>query len=267
MALINLQGNTKIQGKTIFETGYKVSDSDAAAYIANVEAADGATLEDPVKQAIDAFVLGCKSDSIWSALKASCILAGAKTLNGALVPLVGTSPTNYNFVSGDYHRELGLRGDGATKYLNANRLNNDDPQDSKHVAINIGSLHTSNVGQYLLASGNSGAGETAIFYYAAKHPLLSPNGNGSHVGPNASIGFKGTSRSNSASSEWRSSGAGNTHVVASQTPSSNATLIFRRGSGMHTTTQINFYSIGEAIDLSLLNTRVSTLMTDIAAAI
>jgi hypothetical protein len=67
------------------------------------------------------FVNGCKADGIWNAIKASCILAGARTLNGALVPLVGTAPTNFNFVDWCYNRKTGLVGDGSTKYLDSNR--------------------------------------------------------------------------------------------------------------------------------------------------
>jgi phage-related protein len=72
-------------------------DGNAAAYIAAVEAADGQTLEAGVKIAISNFVAGCKTDGTWNAIKASCILAGARTLSGALVPLAGTAPTNFNF--------------------------------------------------------------------------------------------------------------------------------------------------------------------------
>jgi hypothetical protein len=108
-----------------------VTDPDAGAYIAAVEAADGQLLEFGVGKAINDFVVGCKQDKIWDAIKASCILAGARTLNGALVPLAGTAPTNFNFVSGDYNRKTGLVGDGSSKYLNSNRNNNADPQDSQ----------------------------------------------------------------------------------------------------------------------------------------
>jgi hypothetical protein len=76
-----------------------VTDPDAGAYIAAVEAADGQLLEFGVGKAINDFVVGCKQDKIWDAIKASCILAGARTLTGALTPLVGTAPTNFNFVS------------------------------------------------------------------------------------------------------------------------------------------------------------------------
>jgi hypothetical protein len=48
---------------------------------------------------VNAFVKGCKADGIWSAIKASCILAGADTLAGALVPLVGAAPTNFNITN------------------------------------------------------------------------------------------------------------------------------------------------------------------------
>jgi hypothetical protein len=103
-------------------------DADASAYILAVEAADEiaspgiGALEPATRSAINKFVVGCKADGIWTAIKASCILSGARTLAGALVPLAGTAPTNFNFVSGDYNRKTGL-GDASntTKYLNSNR--------------------------------------------------------------------------------------------------------------------------------------------------
>jgi hypothetical protein len=80
-------------------------------------------------------VIGCKQDGIWTAIKASCILAGARTLTGALVPLAGTAPTNFNFVDADYNRKTGLVGNGSNKYLNSNRAGNADPQNSFHHAV------------------------------------------------------------------------------------------------------------------------------------
>ena len=60
------------------------NDADVVAYVVAVESADGNRLEDGVISAFDSFITGCKSDGIWTALKASCILAGARTLSGAL---------------------------------------------------------------------------------------------------------------------------------------------------------------------------------------
>jgi hypothetical protein len=281
MALIKIQGSTKIQGKTIFDTGYKVSDSDAAAYIANVEAADGATLEDPVKEAIDAFVLGCKSDSIWSDLKAACILAGAKTLNGALVPLVGTAPTNFNFVTADYSRETGLKGNGSTKYIRSNRLNNADPQDSKHIFVNITEKFTRTgnqcpIGAYYPTTGRSllyqGPFGATAFHINANSAASLTSANG------ASYPLKGWGASRNSSTNidclFQNDGSGylnipvtHSRTASSVAPSNGPVNIFGNTGLNYTNARMSFYSIGESLDLALLDSRVSTLMTDIANAI
>ena len=85
-------------------TGMQKTDPDALAYLAEVERIDGQALESGTRNAVIAFVTGCKADGIWTAIKASCILSGARTLSGALMPLAGTAPSNFNFVSGDYNR-------------------------------------------------------------------------------------------------------------------------------------------------------------------
>jgi hypothetical protein len=123
-------------------------DPDAQAYITAVEAADTQSLEIGVKDAINAFVVGCKADGIWSAIKASCIMAGARTLAGALVPLVGTAPTNFGFVVGDYNRKTGLVGDGNTKNLDSNRLCSSDEQNNVHGAVYVSTRDTA-AGRYL----------------------------------------------------------------------------------------------------------------------
>jgi hypothetical protein len=96
---------------------------------------------------------GTKADgTFWDALKASCILCGARTLAGALVPLAGAAPTNNNFVDADYNRETGLKGDGSTKYLDSNRANNADPQDDQHVCVYASALPDTPGGQFFLAA-------------------------------------------------------------------------------------------------------------------
>ena len=120
-------------------------DADAQAYITAVEAADGQSLETAVKDAYNAFFVGCKSDGIFSALKASCILAGARTVSGALVPLVSTmlSPTQNGTAGGwSYNRKTGLTGNGTDNYLNSNRNNNADPQNNHHLAAYSSSIQT-----------------------------------------------------------------------------------------------------------------------------
>ena len=69
-----------IPGKVTLQMQYStvVSDPDATAYLQAVEAADGQTLEIGIAQAVNDFVVGCKADGTWSAIKASCILAGGR---------------------------------------------------------------------------------------------------------------------------------------------------------------------------------------------
>jgi hypothetical protein len=86
------------KGLTLRKGYIGTDDPDAEAYIAAVEAADLAAdptaepLETATKVAIHSFVKGAKADGFWPAIKASCILAGARTRLGALTPLVGTAP-------------------------------------------------------------------------------------------------------------------------------------------------------------------------------
>jgi hypothetical protein len=254
-------------------------DTDAQAYITAVEAADAAAgqsggLETAVKDAINAFVVGCKADGIWSAIKASCILAGARTLSGCLVPLVGTAPTNFNFVAGDYNRKTGLVGDGSTKYLNSNRNNNADPQNSKHHSAYLTSTGSSGTFHAYVSSHNtttnlgtelsrSGATPTSAFF-SVNAPAVTPSTGG------GSIGFYGVSRSLAASVNARVAGSSSTLSSTSQTPVNAETSVFRRPLSSpvgYTNARIAFYSIGESLDLALLDARVTTLVNAIAAAI
>lgn len=256
-----------------------ITDPDAQTYLAAVEAADGQALEGDVALAINDFVVGCKLDGIWDAIKASCILAGARTLSGALVPLVGTAPTNYNFVSGDYNRETGLVGNASTKYLNANRLNNAQPQDNRHQSVWLSASAPDT--DVFIGSRNSNFDLDAIL---PASPSTSNGVLGRRVSSNCALvdigisnnptGFHGTSRSASATFSSRVGSTTRSHSVTSVTATTSSTYLFALPISVADTTPANFtaarlsfYSIGEALDLALLDNRVSTLMTDIGAAI
>jgi hypothetical protein len=68
------------------------TDADALDYLARVKAADGAGVEVGVATAVSAFVADSKALGVWDSIRASCILAGARTLAGALVPLKNEGP-------------------------------------------------------------------------------------------------------------------------------------------------------------------------------
>jgi hypothetical protein len=246
-------------------------DVDAATYIRSVENADGQTLEPAVKAAINAFVLGCKADGIWTAIKASCVLMGARTLSGALTPLVGSSPTNNNFVSGDYDRKTGLVGNGSTKYLNTNRANNADGQDDHHQSVYLFSTSVT-ASRSFMGAGGSPPGSTS---FGTGNPL--PAGflrsRSSFSQPTTlGAGFNGSSRSSSSTVSFRGAGTTSSIALASSGNASGNTFVFARenGSGSaetYTDARLSFYSIGSSLTLSLLDSRVSTLYTAIGAAI
>jgi predicted phage tail protein len=247
-------------------------DPDAAAYITAVETADTEPLEEKTKIAIDNFVLGCKEDGIWTAIKASCILAGARTLDGALVPLVGTAPTNVGglFVSGDYNRKTGLVGNGSTKYLDSNRNNNADPQNSKHVSVWVSTAATTtqygaDIGAYLGPSfSDTYLGRFDESVSIGVNSVLSVLSALS----SAVTGFRGLSRSISSSYIYRASTTNNTISSSSGAPSSGSILVFSASSGfgLGANARLAFYSIGEYLDLALLDARVTDLITAIGAA-
>ena len=270
-SLVKILDNAKFLSKTVLgesaPSGYSISDASAAAYITAVETADGASLEDSVKQAIDQFVIGCKSDGIWSALKASCILAGARTLNGALVPLVGVAPTNNNFISADYNRKTGLIGNGLTKYLNTNRANNADPQNNQHMSVFSTSVGTEKAGN-LIGGGGGNTGATNIGKRAGTRSQSSVGNTPPETG--YPTGFIGLSRASSASYAREAFGNLVQVSIVSQTPS-NANIAVFAGIPFQpqfaVNSRITFYSVGEAIDLLKLKSRVTNFLVAINTAI
>jgi hypothetical protein len=249
-------------------------DPDALAYITAVEAADTQALEPGVRAAINEFVVGCKADGIWAAIKASCILAGARTLAGALVPLAGAAPTNFNFVSGDYNRRTGLVGDGTSKYLDSNRNVNADPQNSVHQAVFISVAQKDTSSRAAIGAGAANTGATQFNYSpgSAQWSFRNRTSGAFDAGTIASTGFMGTSRSGATAWTVRLDGANIARTEDSGTPFNGNALVFARNSatnvaGLWTNARLSFYSIGEHLNLAQLDSRVSTLMTAIDGAI
>jgi hypothetical protein len=246
------------------------------AYLQAVEVADNEALEQGVQQAVNQFVIGCKADGIWSAIKASCILAGARTLTGALVPLVGTAPTNFNFVSGDYNRKTGLVGNGTTKYLNSNRNCNADPQDSHHLSVYASTAATSISLRYptYIGAGGADTGTTAFARDASNGQLFARNRSSSFdlLGGGSDTGLIGVSRSASTGFVFRRSATNAAYTRASQTPLNANLFVYNTNlsgpaSDSYSNARLAFYSIGESLDLALLDARVTTLINAFAAAI
>lgn len=258
------------------------TDPDAIDYLERVKAADGgAAVEVGVAMAVDQFIKGCKSDSagyagdptrtVWDALKASCILCGARTISGALVPLAGTAPTGYgDWASGDYDRSSGLKGNGSTKYLDSNRANDADGQDDNHNAVYVTNLPTA-VGAYIGAgfadTGTNVIGDSSVTTYSVY--IRSRNSSADSHGTTNTGGLLAASRSSASQYTGRISGTSQAFSRSSQSPHSANVYVFARNGSVQSRSnaRLAFYSIGSSLDLALLDNRVSTLVAAIAAAL
>jgi len=253
----------------------RLFDPDARDYILRVEAADGKRLESQVRGAINSFVIGCKADGIWTAIRASCIMAGARTVAGAITPLVGNAPTNNNFVIGDYSRTLGLLGNDSNKHLATGYNNNDTtnfPQNDSHMSCFVSVSQTDTSG--ILIGTIASVGYRFILYYNSTTNIFARNRSITVSGSisQAPLGFQGTSRNNSANFNYRltsSSGAvSSTAIAVSGVPTNELLGVFASGSAtIFSAARMSFYSIGKSLTLSSLDSRVTTLMNTLASVI
>ena len=251
-------------------------------YIDRVVAADVAAgntlgLEVGVRDAYDVFIrdsinvgdLGTSGGVLSQAnsiIKAAPIMAGACTLAGALVPLVGAAPTRFGTEGGwNYNRKTGTAGNGTNNYINSGRNNIADPQNSKHVAAYVSTVGAGSI----FNSGTAGTtGRTGL----ATDGFASCNND---VGtfnsvPLPVVGLLGVSRSSSINYTCRTN-LSNTTVLANSGAPNNSNILFYARPGTppdsYATSRLAFYSIGESLNLALLDARVTALINAIAAAI
>jgi hypothetical protein len=254
-------------------------DPDAAAYIAAVEAADTQALETATRYAINNFVIGCKQDGIWSAIKASCILAGARTKEGAIIPLANASnsaPTLNGTAGGwNYDRKTGLRGNGTNNFIDCNRAPSAESSgNNAHFSYYVGQLGSGAI-SYMGATLSTGG--TQAYSQIIDFSGLNTSINGTTGGiaiasiSNTALGFVGTTRTGASSTALR---AQRTSTAGSQAFTAANNLNFyvccrnlNGAANSFTTTRFAFYSIGESLDLALLDARVTDLINAFAAAI
>lgn len=239
------------------------------AYIKSVEAADGQSLETPVSAAMHDFLHGCRIDGLLDAIQAGCLLAGPRTLAGALTPLRGPAPTNINFVAADHSRSLGLVGDSGTKRIHTNRANNADPQNDYHRAVWVSVPDPATGG----IRGHIGGSDTTD--YLAFHASLgrmqgfSRTTDISTLSGIQATGLWGLSRSQATTFIWRANGVNYNNTRPSQTPSAGGVAVFaanEAGSFAGGST-IAAYTMGRALDLAVLDVRLDAYMAAIQEAL
>ena len=265
----------------IIDSGFNgITDSDVATYIAAVEAADGQLIEFAVAKAVNDFVVDCKNDGIWTAIKASCILSGARTLAGALVPLAGTAPTNVGpFVSGDYNRKTGLLGDGSAKYLNSGAaINTTCPFNNAHLSVYVTTAASSGIGYIGMDDVPANTGALGIYRNSTNfNGRFQPDSFAtdnvfSTSRLSSSVGLVGAARANGSLITFRSNAVTDPIGYGSAGSSSSTAnvAVFSRdiaNASSRSNGRLAFYSIGASLNLALLDARVTALITAFGAAI
>lgn len=237
-------------------------DADFSAYLA-AGIANGSTMSASNQSAVNAFIVGCKADGVWTPIKASCLLCAWDSLAGALTPLVGSAPTNFGFVAGDYSRTTGLLGNGTSKYLAANRANNADPSTSKHLAVWRSASETRTATRCTLGAGGTSTAGYSQLLTTTTNRLFRVNGKESSIPDTTTIaGFFGATITSGVAT-GRYNGTNTALATGSVAPGSEPIYVYSRDPTVATRSDAcqSFYSIGENLDLSLLDARLSTLMS------
>jgi len=243
-------------------------DADAQAYMTAVESADTQALEPAVRTAINAFVVGCKADGIWDAIECSCLLAGPRTLTGALIPIKGAAPTNIGpFVSGDYERTTGLVSNGSTKVLNSNYSHTFDNQNNRHLAVYYQTPPNFGIG---LGTTDSGTSQIAITTTSQLF-RVTRGADSTRTDTISGASFGGAERSSGSTITGRYGGTTYSFTQVSATPLAGNVVIFGRGTPASpqnvTTSRLAFYSLGRSLNLALLDARITAYLSEIGAAI
>lgn len=249
-------------------------DADAQTYITAVETADGQTLETGVKDAINAFVVGCKADGIWSAFEQCGILCGARTQAGSLIPLVkpsGNANPTLNGTAGGwtYNRKTGLAGNGTNNYVDTKYAYPAGNQNNCHAAVRKSTTASGGGNPYWIGTATSGFGTIlaigASALYAASSLITD--------GASYDVGLHGLTRGSASIFLYKrpAFSVRSSSTSGSALPAANLFLYVINNGGSPGTqwssAPLTFYSAGKNIDLTLLDSRVTALINALAAAI
>jgi hypothetical protein len=238
-------------------------DSEALAWVQALETLDGQALESGVRNAINAFVVGCKADqspnagvSNWQALEHFQLYRGPRTLPAALYTPKGPAVTNVGF----------------TLSINLNRGASSDGQNNASMWIWVNQAATTNTTRYIGAQNSAG-----ISRIMDQTGTIVGNVNSlatNYTGPPGSgqrTGFIGVSRASASQFTMRYNSTDFTVTSASVSPISlNYFLFARNNNGTpdgHTDAGVSAAASGKAVNLALMEARVATLLAAIAAAI
>lgn len=285
------QSNVWVETSVALREKFISIDPDIINYVTAVETADGAPLEQEVVTAYEAFIRGCKIDGIWNSIKASCILAGARTFAGAIIPLAGVTHTyvlnsNGNIVT-HYNRKTGMLFPRDGVSINSNRLHTAESFTDRHISAYVtqagdGQIVGNNDSLYRGSFISSPASGTKYLFGVAGD---SNDWNSATVTPDipeTTTGFLGASRGANSDAGTQTRLTPSSHYVyrgigatydrpknANTSTSSEAIKVggFANLGGYEGNKRVSFYSVGASLDLSKLDARVTKLMTTLSTVI
>jgi hypothetical protein len=234
-------------------------------YLARVEDADSARLETPVLN-----VMGTLAQYRIPLLGGAVFMAGARTLPGALVPMVGPAPTQSNLIGADYTRLQGVKFNGINKVVSTNVVGSTLQQDNHHMGVGI-SIAPTITGRIGIGHGGSSAGALNIAVPGGLVTQVSYRSRSSAsrnltVTAPEWVDFHGLSRSNSSEYEYRS---GSQSITFAQVSSAAATGTISvgadSGGSFFSDAGIRFYTLGTSIDLAEMRTRFNVAVSSLAA--
>lgn len=283
------QSNVWVETAAALREKFITIDPDVINYVTAVETADGAPLEQEVVTAFEAFIIECKIAGIWDKIGTGCILAGARTLAGAMVPIKGSFIPTLSQTGFDYVRKTGFGG--STFSINTNYPNLTNAISNRHLSAYITEPDTTysvyDPAAAVTINGNTHraiiAAGTTWSYGGTLLSLLTQKGTyAGHVAQQETTlfstqqpynvgGLVAAARSNSANFQVRANGVTETFVSGARTQSMPGNSYIIRPDGVHSfgrsNARISFYSMGESLDLSILDARVTKLMTTLSTVI
>lgn len=244
-------------------------DSDAQNYINRVEVADGAALETVVKDAMNQLVVTLKTSSLWSPLVYALPGAGPRTLAGGLVPLQNTTESGF-FGTVTWDRKTGFNcGADITAVTYPTTLTESNVGTQNDFSMSAWVTQASSAAAFYFGANNDEfrRANTANATFRSRSGTANSIGNGSDV-----TGFRGVSRSSSASYSRRINGSTASITQTSTAPGTAAFRYFRSSAGRtpvqsSVSTKIAWSHIGSALALDTLEAAVTAYRNTINAAI
>lgn len=252
-------------------------DPDAQDYISRVETADGQSLEDEVKTAINDLFVALKAAPApiaatnWDAIKAgtALLMAGPRTLAGALVPLHSSmpTPTNTNFVSGDYNRVTGLKG-GTGKRVSLNIRVDAVSISNRGIVTYSSEHHTRSGGRSDISAGNGGINNPSLLTAASNRYFRTGGGEFFIPDSTAVPGFWGVIRSGTTrTGRYAGVESSNSDSGTDAIPAGILTLFSGPTGTQQSDARLICGGYHAAVDLSSADAALTSYMAAIAAAL